>query len=75
MSLFQPTLILGGILFRAQEHRQEHMNLGPAAPRRQAMLKTASRFAGAVKKRRVDLHLALRAARVVLSDVEERSST
>jgi hypothetical protein len=28
MSLFLQTLILGGILFREQEHRQEHMNLG-----------------------------------------------
>jgi hypothetical protein len=34
MSLFQLTLILDGILFRGQEHRQEHMNLGAggAAP-------------------------------------------
>jgi hypothetical protein len=34
MSLFQLTLILGGILFREQEHRQEHMNMGAgdAAP-------------------------------------------
>jgi hypothetical protein len=48
MSLFLQTLILGGILFREQEHRQEHMNLGgPAEACRQAVLKTASRFAGA----------------------------
>jgi hypothetical protein len=47
MSLFQLTLILGGILFRKPEHRQEHMNLGAGAPRRQAVLETASRFAGA----------------------------
>ena len=30
MSLFQLTLILGGLLFREQEHREEHMNLGAA---------------------------------------------
>jgi hypothetical protein len=30
MSLFQLTLILGGLLFREQEHREEHMNLGGA---------------------------------------------
>jgi hypothetical protein len=28
MSLFLRTLVLRGILFREQEHRQEHMNLG-----------------------------------------------
>jgi hypothetical protein len=28
MSLFLQTLVLRGILFREQEHRQEHMNLG-----------------------------------------------
>ena len=30
MSLFQLTLILGGLLFREREHREEHMNLGAA---------------------------------------------
>jgi hypothetical protein len=47
MSLFLQTLVLRGILFSEQEHRQEHMNLGAAEARRQAVLKTASRFAGA----------------------------
>ena len=48
MSLFLQTLVLRGILSSEQEHRQEHMNLlGPAEARRQAVLKTASRFAGA----------------------------
>jgi hypothetical protein len=28
MSLFLQTLLFRGILFREQEHRQEHMNLG-----------------------------------------------
>jgi hypothetical protein len=28
ISLLQPTLTVRGILFRAQEHRQEHMNWG-----------------------------------------------
>ena len=49
MSHFPQTLILRRLLFRVQEHRQEHMNLGAGAPRRQAVLKTASRFAGAGK--------------------------
>jgi len=48
MSLFLQTLILRGIiLFREQEHRQEHMNLGGRRRRRQAVLKTGNRFAGA----------------------------
>jgi hypothetical protein len=47
MSLFLQTLLLRGLLFSEQEHRQEHMNLGAAEARRQAVLKTASRFAGA----------------------------
>ena len=47
MSLFLQTLVLRGILSSEQEHRPEHMNLGPAKARRQAALKTAGRFAGA----------------------------
>jgi len=47
MSLFLQTLLLRGLLFSEQEHRQEHMNLGAAEARRQAVLKTASRFDGA----------------------------
>jgi hypothetical protein len=43
MSLFQLTLILGGILFREQEHRQEHMNLGAGGA------ENGRRFAGAVE--------------------------
>jgi hypothetical protein len=56
MSLFLQTLILRGLLFREQEHRQEHMNWGPAEARRQAVLKTASQFTGAgeLKKRRLE---------------------
>ena len=45
MSLFLQTLVLRGLLFSGQEHRQEHMNLGAAEARRQAVLKTASQFA------------------------------
>jgi hypothetical protein len=48
MSLFLQTLVLRGILFSEQEHHQEHMNSGGLAEaRRQAVLKTAPRFAGA----------------------------
>ena len=39
MSLFLQTLILRGILFREQEHRQEHKNLEAAEAHRQAVLK------------------------------------
>jgi uncharacterized damage-inducible protein DinB len=73
MSLFLQTLLLRGILFRQQEHRQEHMNPGPQRRAVKAVLKTASRFAGAreLKNSVCDLHSALRAARVVQSDIEE----
>jgi hypothetical protein len=55
MSLFLRTLVLRGILFREQEHRQEHMNLGACEARRLAVLKTARRFAGAGKLRNAAL--------------------
>jgi hypothetical protein len=43
MSLFQLTLILGGILSTEQEHRQEHVNLGGRRRRAaRALLKTAA---------------------------------
>jgi hypothetical protein len=45
MSLFLQTLILRGLLFREQEHRQEHMNWGPAEACRQAVRK---RLAGSL---------------------------
>jgi len=47
MSLFLQTLVLHGILSSEQEHRQENMIWGAGEARRKAVLKTASRFAGA----------------------------
>jgi hypothetical protein len=47
MSLFQLTLILGGILFREQEHRQEHMNLGAGGAAPPGGAESGRRFAGA----------------------------
>jgi len=49
MSLFQLTLILGGLLFREQEHREE--NTWIWGLRSKAVLKTASRFAVHEKRR------------------------
>src|ERR1700756_3581178 len=47
ISLFLQTLVLRSILSNEQEHRQEHMNPGPQRRAGKAVLKTASRFAGA----------------------------
>jgi Ketopantoate reductase PanE/ApbA C terminal len=47
ISLFMQTLVLGSILSSEQEHRQENMNPGSQRSTGKAVLKTASRFAGA----------------------------
>ena len=56
MSLFQLTLILGGILFREQEHRQEHMNLGAGGVEPPGGAENGSlvRWRKEVKKRRFE---------------------
>ena len=56
MSLFLQTLVLRSILFREQEHRQEHMNLGAGGAAPPGGAENGCRFAGAgeLKKRRVE---------------------
>jgi hypothetical protein len=56
MSLFLQTLAFRGICSWAGASPRTHESGGPAEARRQAVMKTASRFAGAgeLKKRRVE---------------------
>ena len=56
MSLFLQTLILRGLLFREQEHRQEGMNLGAGggAPTGGAENGWPVRWRRGVKKRRIE---------------------
>jgi len=55
MSLFLQTLVLRGILSSEQEHRQEHVNLGPAEALSQGGAENGSRFAGAAKSKNAAL--------------------
>jgi len=75
MSLFLQTLVFRGICCVGRSIAKNKSVWGPAEARRQAVLKTASRFAGAGELRNAALRPAFGVTSSTIRLVTERSST